>query len=47
MGKLFSRLFRLSGYEVYSLSEQDWDRPNELLANAAVVMISVPIHATL
>lgn len=47
MGKLFSRLFRLSGYEVYSLSEQDWDRADELLANVAVVMISVPIHSTL
>ncbi|MFP3029527.1 MAG: bifunctional chorismate mutase/prephenate dehydrogenase [Arsenophonus sp.] len=47
MGKLFSRLFRLSGYEVYSLSEEDWDRAYELLANAAVVMVSVPIHLTL
>ncbi|MGP1928263.1 MAG: bifunctional chorismate mutase/prephenate dehydrogenase [Arsenophonus sp. NC-WZS1-MAG3] len=47
MGKLFSRLFRLSGYEVYSLSEEDWNRADELLANAAVVMVSVPIHLTL
>ncbi|MGP1924136.1 MAG: bifunctional chorismate mutase/prephenate dehydrogenase [Arsenophonus sp. NEOnobi-MAG3] len=47
MGKLFTRLFRLSGYEVYSLSEEDWDRAYELLANAAVVMVSVPIHLTL
>ncbi len=47
MGKLFSRLFQLSGYEVYSLSEEDWNKADELLANAAVVMVSVPIHLTL
>lgn len=47
MGKLFSRLFRLSGYEVHSLIEQDSDRADKLLANAALVMISVPIQSTL
>ncbi|HGJ5860182.1 MAG TPA: bifunctional chorismate mutase/prephenate dehydrogenase [Arsenophonus nasoniae] len=47
MGKLFSQLFTLSGYEVYSLREQDWDIADKLLANAAVVMISVPIHSTI
>lgn len=46
MGKLFSRLFSFSGYEVYSLSEEDWDTADKLLPNAAVVMISVPIHST-
>lgn len=46
MGKLFSRLFSFSGYEVYSLSEEDWDTADKLLSNAALVMISMPIHLT-
>lgn len=46
MGQLFSRLFTLSGYQVRTLEAEDWPRAASLLADAGMVMISVPIHVT-
>lgn len=46
MGQLFGRMLRLSGYEVRELDRDDWDRAEELLADAGMVLVSVPIHDT-
>ncbi|MFM2483202.1 bifunctional chorismate mutase/prephenate dehydrogenase [Celerinatantimonas sp. YJH-8] len=46
LGGLFVRMFRLSGYEVRILEEQDWERADQLLDGASVVVVSVPIHVT-
>ncbi|OTA20961.1 chorismate mutase [Xenorhabdus beddingii] len=46
MGKLFSRLLTLSGYEVRVLEAGDWDNAESILADAGMVIVSVPIHLT-
>ncbi|NAZ53404.1 bifunctional chorismate mutase/prephenate dehydrogenase [Vibrio toranzoniae] len=46
LGGLFGRMFKLSGYEVKILGSQDWDRAGELLDNAGLVVVTVPIHLT-
>ncbi|MBY5949240.1 bifunctional chorismate mutase/prephenate dehydrogenase [Photobacterium rosenbergii] len=46
LGGLFCRLFELSGYQVRKLGSQDWDRADELLADAGMVVVSVPINIT-
>ena len=46
LGSLFCRLFSLSGYEVRKLGSQDWDRADEILADAGMVVVSVPINQT-
>ncbi|EAR54695.1 putative chorismate mutase/prephenate dehydrogenase [Photobacterium sp. SKA34] len=46
LGKLFCRLFELSGYQVKTLGSQDWDRADEILHDAGMVVVSVPIHLT-
>ncbi|WP_237386673.1 bifunctional chorismate mutase/prephenate dehydrogenase [Xenorhabdus sp. Sc-CR9] len=46
MGKLFSRLLTLSGYEVRVLETDDWNNAEHILADAGMVMVSVPIHLT-
>ncbi|MCK0111627.1 bifunctional chorismate mutase/prephenate dehydrogenase [Ornithinimicrobium sp. F0845] len=46
MGQLFGRMLRLSGYEVRELDRDDWDRAEELLEGAGLVLVSVPIHDT-
>ncbi|MGJ0626241.1 bifunctional chorismate mutase/prephenate dehydrogenase [Xenorhabdus bovienii] len=46
MGKLFSRLLTLSGYEVRVLESGDWDKAEHILADAGMVIVSVPIHLT-
>lgn len=46
MGQLFGRMLRLSGYEVRELDRGDWDQAPELLADAGMVLVSVPIHDT-
>ncbi|MDT9587619.1 MAG: bifunctional chorismate mutase/prephenate dehydrogenase [Candidatus Arsenophonus melophagi] len=45
IGKLFSQLFTLHGYEVHRVSEDDWDTSHNVWTHAAVVIISVPIHS--
>ncbi|MCQ1057474.1 bifunctional chorismate mutase/prephenate dehydrogenase [Photobacterium sp. DNB23_23_1] len=46
LGSLFCRLFELSGYQVRKLGSQDWDRADELLDDAGMVVVSVPINLT-
>lgn len=47
MGKLFSRLFTLSGYQVESLEANEWQTKSPtIFDNAGMVIISVPIHLT-
>ncbi|KUJ00483.1 bifunctional chorismate mutase/prephenate dehydrogenase [Vibrio sp. MEBiC08052] len=47
LGSLFARMFRLSGYTVKILGSQDWDHADELLHDAGMVVVTVPIHLTL
>ncbi|OQQ01836.1 bifunctional chorismate mutase/prephenate dehydrogenase [Vibrio splendidus] len=46
LGRLFGRMFKLSGYEVKILGSQDWDKADEILDNAGLVVVTVPIHLT-
>ncbi|EKO3377625.1 bifunctional chorismate mutase/prephenate dehydrogenase [Vibrio fluvialis] len=47
LGGLFGRMFRLSGYQVKVLGSKDWDRADEMLSDAGLVVVTVPIHLTL
>jgi len=47
MGSLFARLFAASGHPVRVLDRDDWDRADELLADAGLVLVGVPICDTL
>ena len=46
LGGLFGRMFTLSGYQVKVLGSQDWDRADEILDNAGLVVVTVPIPLT-
>lgn len=46
MGCFFSSLFSKSGYEVRSLSEDDWDRAGMLCKDIELALVSVPIDKT-
>jgi len=46
MGLLFTKLFQLSGYTVASLDLDNQNQADQLLADAALVVISVPINQT-
>ncbi|GGA72302.1 T-protein [Neiella marina] len=46
LGKLFVKMFRLSGYSVKVLGREDWHQAEQLVANASVVVVSVPIDKT-
>lgn len=46
LGKLFVKLFKSSHYEAEALSRRNWDRAEELLHDAGLVIISVPINST-
>jgi len=46
LGGLFARMFELSGYQVRILGSRDWDRADELLSDAGLVVVTVPIHLT-
>ncbi|MDP2557583.1 bifunctional chorismate mutase/prephenate dehydrogenase [Photobacterium damselae subsp. piscicida] len=46
LGGLFCRLFELSGYQVRKLGSQDWDWADELLSDAGMVVVTVPINLT-
>lgn len=46
MGRLFNRLLTLSGYLVKVLDQEDWNQADTLLADAGMVIVSVPIHVT-
>ncbi|XAW89192.1 bifunctional chorismate mutase/prephenate dehydrogenase [Vibrio sp. CDRSL-10 TSBA] len=47
LGGLFARMFKLSGYQVKVLGSKDWDRADEMLSDAGMVVVTVPIHLTL
>ena len=46
MGRLFEKMLTLSGYQVRILEQHDWDRAQEIVADAGMVIVSVPIHLT-
>lgn len=46
MGRLFDKMLTLSGYSVRVLEKEDWPRAEALLADAGLVIVSVPIHLT-
>lgn len=46
MGRLFEKMLTLSGYQVRILEKDDWRRASDLLTDAGMVIISVPIHLT-
>ncbi|MCG9631835.1 bifunctional chorismate mutase/prephenate dehydrogenase [Vibrio sp. Isolate30] len=46
LGGLFGRMFKLSGYDVKVLGSKDWDKADELLNDAGLVVVTVPIHLT-
>lgn len=46
MGQLFGRMLELSGYEVRTLDVDDWPRAEEIVADAGMVLVSVPIART-
>ena len=46
MGRLLGDLFARSGYPVRVLGEDDWDRADDLMAGAGLVLVSVPIDRT-
>ncbi|ATF10260.1 Chorismate mutase I [Candidatus Enterovibrio altilux] len=45
-GKLFCKLFYLSGYNVKILNNHDWDCAGEILIDAGMVVVAVPINQT-
>lgn len=46
MGRLFEKMLTLSGYQVRILEQQDWPRARDIVADAGMVIVSVPIHVT-
>lgn len=46
MGRLFEKMLTLSGYQVRILEQHDWERAAEIVADAGMVIVSVPIHVT-
>lgn len=46
MGRLFEKMLALSGYQVRILEQHDWDRAADIVADAGMVIVSVPIHVT-
>lgn len=46
LGRLFGQMFGLSGYRVETLEQGDWPRADEILTDAGLVMVAVPIDIT-
>lgn len=46
MGRLFTRLFSLSGYQVKILGSKNMHQAAEMVADAAAVIVTVPINKT-
>lgn len=46
MGRLFRKMLTLSGYQTRIIEKEDWPRADDLLADAGMVIISVPIDFT-
>ncbi len=47
LGQRFASLFTRSGYQVVVLETADWPNATAIVTDAALVLIAVPIHATL
>ncbi len=47
LGGLFARMFKLSGYQVRIIDRDDWQQADEMLKDAGLVVVTVPIHNTL
>ena len=47
LGRLFGRMFKLSGYQVEVIDRDDWEQADEILSKAGLVMVTVPIDHTL
>ncbi len=46
MGRIFRRYFEQSGYKVLAFGSKGWDKAEEYLAEARIVIVSVPIDIT-
>jgi chorismate mutase/prephenate dehydrogenase len=46
MGQLFAKMLTLSGYQVRILEKDDWSQAQAIVADAGMVIVSVPIHIT-
>ncbi|WWP02142.1 MAG: bifunctional chorismate mutase/prephenate dehydrogenase [Candidatus Dasytiphilus stammeri] len=46
MGRFFEKILLLSKYQVNIFDKEDWDNAEQILKNAAMVIISVPIQIT-
>lgn len=46
MGKLYARIAEASGHEVRILEKNDWNKADEILKDAHLVVITVPIKVT-
>ena len=46
MGRILQRLFAVDGREVRILEKDDWDRAQDILRGAKLVVVSVPIDVT-
>ncbi|WP_341659743.1 bifunctional chorismate mutase/prephenate dehydrogenase [Vibrio sp.] len=47
LGRLFGKMFKLSGYQVEVIGRDDWDQADGILATAGLVVVTVPIDLTL
>lgn len=47
LGQRFASLFSRSGYQVDVLEQADWPEAERIVADAVLVLIAVPIHATI
>ncbi len=46
MGRLFEKMLTLSGYRCVFWKKNDWARAADIVADAGMVIVSVPIHTT-
>ncbi len=46
LGKLFVNLFQQAGYRVDVIDKNDWQNAEDVLTNASLVMVAVPISVT-
>lgn len=46
LGSIFVDLFQRSGYSVVVFEQDDWQRSEQLFANASLVIVAVPINVT-
>lgn len=47
LGGLFAHYFRLSGYVIDTLDQDDWEKAETIISGADLVLVSVPIARTL